>query len=196
MQLISYCVICARVRALLRGKLTPDSGTFVKCTYLEKRCMVYHSMYSMPDQTNIVHIFKCASPSPLVNTIPRQGQIYSKWVLVLTNLLHHLKGLCMMSITQSTLWNISVWLQCIVCSVHPPKCAQPCRWVLVLPTGPLLPRESSAFSTELRLRNVVMEINKSLRNVRRKSMVALCLSYRAFNFEEVARYNGACIRIV
>lgn len=65
MQLISYCVICARIRALLRGKLTPDSGTFMKCTYLVKPCMVYHSMYSMPDQTNIVHIFKCASPSPL-----------------------------------------------------------------------------------------------------------------------------------
>ena len=110
MQLISYCVICARIRALLRGKLTPDSGTFVKCTYLVKPCMVYHSMYSMPDQTNIAHIFKCVSPSPLVNTIPRQGQIFSKWVLVLTNLLHHLKGLCMMSITQSTLWNSSVWL--------------------------------------------------------------------------------------
>ena len=93
MQLISYCVICTRIRALLRGKLTPDLGTFAKCTYLEKPCMVYHSMYSMPDQTNIVHIFKCASPSPLVNTIPRQGQIYSKWVLVLTNLLHHLTGL-------------------------------------------------------------------------------------------------------
>ena len=157
-------------------------------------------MYSMPDQTNIVHIFKCASPSPLHcigEHHPSAGSnILQVCISAKKSVTSSYRSLCMMSIAQSTLWNSSVWLQCIVCSVHPPKCAQPCRWVLVLPTGPLLPRESSAFSTELRLRNVVMEINKSLRNVRRKSTVALCLSYRALNFEEVAWYNGAFIRIV
>ena len=50
---------------------------------------------------------------------------------------------------------------------------------------PLLQRESSAFSTELRLRNVVMEINKSQRYVRRKSMFAICSFHEALNVEVV-----------
>ena len=55
--------------------------------------------------------------------------------------------------------------------------------------APLLQRESSAFSTELPLRNVVMEINKSQRYVRRKSMFAICSFQKALNFEVVAFFS-------